>query len=1018
MTFATSLRSLALLLGFLLPLCAAAQNLPEGATANKDKCLGYELPYKKYSRAQVNRIQADLFQIYQEDPEWKVAASQRGQPLNDSYMGPITWSWMQRFCGHFALAQAADIVSEFPVRLTAIAGFAQQHPTEVTQLVSREFAVWSVNHHTACTLNTQDILYRGSDAQLLQLLRCYQDSVNPPPTIEPSRTTATKVDPHRLYVLREEDFVALEKPEALVEWVKKLIDKPFADEASAALAINDLLKDQTEEWRNQIREQIIAKLTPQNTYQLTDGILESLFKSGIGDALFVELKAVPQTVYTTEESFKTVIRAAIEKASAAEISATATNPTPSGEGQAPVNSTVDNPANIQPSTSQSSTSQSNTIQTNTSIQKNQANLLLIVLASKQKSLLLTEESAQSIISTIPHFPPRLIQLLRVLKDIEYPEGELLHYAVQNKLIKGLLICKVDKPNTLDINIDRLSPTEKEELRTELATIFPSSVTESTDLPICNETHYQNIQREYNQSLRGAIEQVYSEPMPEYNALDIQWSGDACGCVPKEIATTAYGIYPYWHTTETPQKFDFSTFSRVAYFGLSVNNNGHLVQINAKNQAQTLVHSHTESNKAFISTARRYGSKVDWIIEKDWSEYSNEAIDSSTAPLEAVLNNLKLNIVTLLATPLTDVESVLRPYLSLGIAAQPTNGDGVTLYFKNFPTSDAAKKIFESFFNNLKQELKVLAEKRDSFHQNKNRIYVNLLIKQDEFTADEGVFTSINIDQLLNTQQLVDRNLSQIEMQDEVQSVVVLMLEEPYYSALDEIYALTSGTSRSLIMPMMIANYADMNKREQRDAMRKGMASDERFKKLAYIHESFGGGAFWPITAWDKPGYEGFNDYVATHFAPGYSESGWNEKLCAYRWQLISIMNIWLIVAIIFVLIVFYIYPQKCKKLPPYIDWLSKPATVVILLLPPIALWDYLLLVDKQFPFFSLPSLLCLSLIGLAVWAGIDSIKELKKVKPNRNLLQYQKAIASPTRTTATPGKGDEIDDTDTSDTSK
>lgn len=1002
MTFATSLKSLALLLGFLLPLAAAGQTMPEGATANKDKCLGYDLPYKKYPRALVNKIQADLYQIYQDDPEWKTTASQSGQPLNDGYLGPITWSWMQRFCGHFSLSQATDIINEFPARLNAIARFAKAHTADITQLASREFALWSTFHNTACMLDTQDILYRGNDDQLLQLLHCYQDSLKPAPDIKPGKTKTTKAHPHSLYVLRADDFVTLEKPETLVELVKQLTNKPFADEASAITAINDLLKDQAEELRNQMRDKIIARLKPQNTYQLTDAILESLFKSGIGDALFVELKAVPQTVFTTEESFKTVINSAIEKANATEASIPEMNP---------ANDTETAPLN------QAEHSASNSSLLNNSAKKNRANLLLILLTSKQNNLLLTAENAQAIVNTITHFPPRLIQLLKVLQDIEYPEGDLLHAAVQNKLIKGLLICKVDKPNTLDINIDRLSQSEKDALRTELSSIFPSSVTETNDLPICNETHYQNIQREYNQSLRSAIEQVYSEPMPEYQPLDIQWNGDSCGCVPKEISTTAYGIYPYWHTTDKPKKFDFSTFSRVAYFGLSVNSNGHLVQINAANQRQSLIHSHAESNKAFISTARRYGSKVDWIIEKDWSEFTNDGVSENTDSLKKIFNNIRIDIVTLLAAPLSDAESVLRPYSSLGISAQPTNGDGVTFYFKNYPKSDEAKKVFESFFTELKQELKQLSKTRDGFHQQKHKIYVNLLVKQSEFTADEGVFTSTNIDQLLNTQQLVDRNLSKIEMQDEIQSVVVLMLEEPYYSALDEIYALTSGASRAVIMPMMIANYADMNIKEQRDAIRKGMASDERFKKLAYIHESFGGGSFWPITEWDKPGYEGFNDYISTHFAPGYSESVWNEKLCAYHWQLISIMNILLIVAIIYILITFYIYPHKCKKLPLYLNWLSKPVTVIVLLLPPISLWHYLVLVDRQFPVISLPSVLSILLMGLAAWAGIDSIKELKKIKPNRNLLQYQKTMAVPTRTTST-NTADETDDTDMTDMNK
>ncbi len=91
--------------------------------------------------------------------------------------------------------------------------------------------------------------------------------------------------------------------------------------------------------------------------------------------------------------------------------------------------------------------------------------------------------------------------------------------------------------------------------------------------------------------------------------------------------------------------------------------------------------------------------------------------------------------------------------------------------------------------------------------------------------------------------------------------------------------------------------------------------------------------------------------------------------------------------------------------------------MVTILLPPILLWGYLLLVDQQFPLISLPGLLCILLIGLAAWAGIDAIMDLKKIKPNRNLLQYQKTMAVAVAPTSPIGT-DEEDETDTADTTK
>ena len=47
------------------------QALPEGARVNKDKCLGYEMDYKKYPKPVIAKVQADMYQLYHQDADWK-----------------------------------------------------------------------------------------------------------------------------------------------------------------------------------------------------------------------------------------------------------------------------------------------------------------------------------------------------------------------------------------------------------------------------------------------------------------------------------------------------------------------------------------------------------------------------------------------------------------------------------------------------------------------------------------------------------------------------------------------------------------------------------------------------------------------------------------------------------------------------------------------------------------------------------------------------------------------------------
>ena len=48
---------------------------------------------------------------------------------------------------------------------------------------------------------------------------------------------------------------------------------------------------------------------------------------------------------------------------------------------------------------------------------------------------------------------------------------------------------------------------------------------------------------------------------------------------------------------------------------------------------------------------------------------------------------------------------MRPILSLGAAAPVTRGDGITLYFQNYPTDIDSTTLFNEFFMNLHKTLR-------------------------------------------------------------------------------------------------------------------------------------------------------------------------------------------------------------------------------------------------------------------------------------------------------------------------
>lgn len=992
MTISTSLKSIALLLGLLLPLSAFAQTFPEGATANRDKCLGYDLDYKKYPKPVIAKIQADMYQLYHQEVEWQKDAGRTGKPLNDGILGPITWSWMQRFCKSFALDTTADVVAAFPPRASAISQFSEKFSDDAATLISTPFAQWAATHITACELDTANTLAAGSDTDLQALVRCYHQPA-PKPDVKPE-PVVTRVTPYSLYVLRADDFEAMAAKVSAASAADKAISQiagiEFADQATAIAEINSLLAGLPPEESKSISAKISAKLTQNRRYDISDQVLNGLSQQGISDALFENLKNLPEKIFADQKSFDAAIGAAIKNSLSENITASVSS-------------------SIAASETTSSNAQASSIVSVAAPAANPDKLLLqIRLASQQDYIQLSKADADTLTGHKKQFATVVIKLLHTLQDVEYPTADLLQRAIKSKVLKASGICKLDKSNTVDNQLGDLSSDEANLLSMEIKRYL--SVNNQDTVKYCNEEHDKALDDYYSNELHSTMEQLYTEPMPAYSGKPILWDGkgENCGCVPKEIQTMAYGIYPYWKIKDSAQVFDFSTFSRVAYFGLSATDSGKLMQINAVAGTNTLLNDNTDAAKAFIREARRYGSKVDWLIEK---EFALSPTFNDEAALGEFFGNLHSQIVSFLTLPLDDVESRLRTISSLGLAGMPTNGDGVTLYFKNYPDTPIARESFAKFFKKLKTELANKDAAANRFHAVKHSTYLNIMVSQTDFLKTGSVFGNNHIDLMTGTSQFSDDNLSIPEVQERVKTIILLLLEDPYYSALDEIYAVTTGTDRTIIAPLMFTDYAGMSAANNNTGAHQ---IDERQKRLSYIHESFGGGAFWPMleykNASDGKDYTTVNTYIAKHFSPGYTESLWNETLCGYRWALIAIMNIWLLLALAYLIIIFYVYPNNCKKLPAYIRWLQHPLTVVTVLLPPIVLWVYLIVVDPVFNFINLTSLIGLIVLGLAVWAGIDAVKDLKELKPNRNLLQQQKILASPQRQTPNTADEQAIDD--------
>lgn len=568
-----------------------------------------------------------------------------------------------------------------------------------------------------------------------------------------------------------------------------------------------------------------------------------------------------------------------------------------------------------------------------------------------------------------------------LFGIQYPTDTLLHRAIQAELIKALAVCRLDGATSLS---DQWCATLQPQF-SQLRTIAEDRT--------CTRQGTGLLQEDCDRAWRAHIDDLAREDLPTYQPQTLTWQGDDCGCVPPQIHTTGYGIYPYWYNQEESEKsgskpknpandskksdelYAFSVFSRVAYYGITVDGNGKLLHYGTKKQAKTPLKDNSAASRAFIETARRYGSKVDWLIEIDWDNLRE--IEPSKQKAQQFFHNLSDNLVGFLSEELTQPSAKFRSWLTLGAAPRPRNGDGVTLYIKNYPNDEAALETFNKFFNELKQRIKGNDEKQNRGRTYRQNTYVNLMVDQKTFIDDKGAFGRENI-----LYQLEKPNASTHDSMPHIQetksTLVLVLLESPHKDSLDKIDGYTITVERALIVPVFVDQFKNFSKTAERD--------DLRARNITYAQESFGGVGFWPITVKQEP-YLGFNEYIADRFADIDSVSFWTRTLCQHRWLLLGVLNGWLLLTLVYLLSVFYLSPHHCRSLPRPLAWLPHPVTVVAMLAPPIGLWLYLLLADPLFGVLNVTGLLVLVIVVLALWAGIRAIKVLRRPTPNRGLLR-------------------------------
>ncbi|MFZ6756057.1 hypothetical protein ACO0K9_02465 [Undibacterium sp. Ji50W] len=911
--------------------------------------------FRNLSHDVVLQMQQQMGLVYYPLADWKHDYALPKQPLNDGILGPITAAWLQRMCFNFKIPLDESLGTRLPPAVTRLAEFAKKYPTETGILISPDFESWDNLEPEPQRGQDFQVRRQGSDAELLALVKRYLSRKKT--KTKTSSSTYDVREPLTVYIysLTADDLGILGGKDQVILALTALKDKEFDSVEALKAAVNQALGNRAQLYQHLwplIEKQIVdvtgyqvnaSKLAALKTQNVDDAILKALAK--LNDNYFLDKSELELNVNDVLKDFPPEdIAAAFSKLS------------------------------------------------------KQAEVLDGVQLNAQSLVNLTNDLKGDIYNA--SVPTGIVKMLKEIQDVQYPDVNLFNSAARAKILYSIGACKKNLPqdNQYVVSI-RISDDELALLKDNLSKLEISLIKGSAQLDLtttfdmltklrarqntCTMEEYKStidaVAKIFDSYLANVVDSTARKNYPN-SGLPIKWNGGKCGCALDHVTGVVYGFYPFWINQGKEQTMNFSMLSRIAYHALSMDNLGELKQSNdiAKSGQFTIDDGSAAPNE-FIQTARNYNSKVDWVVQKsDWDEWSKYPAESK----QAIFRRLANNIINLLHTPLTDKFSKAMPYLSLGFSRTPKRGDGVTIYFQDYPRDAESARLFNEFYGYLRHSM------------SGDRVAINILLSRPELANPDSAFSMANLIRLRKVEREIHGNKEEYNL--DLKTYFLILLDEPSTDAKKllrhdiDVESSISGAERVEFLQGVVPVVQFDNRNWQQ------LEAD-----IAYMNYNFGGMGFWPLPvanlakpAPTKPQSCMDSQQVLICLLDNFKMPGTESHLpsliarevCEYRWTLIILMNCWLI-AIAVLAFLYFKYCNIQNFIRRYFLWM-----MIFVLLPPLIIFTLLLFYDPAWTGLSqgnLPFIIALAVIVLGTIGGYLYIQSQREL-PQRERINQQK----------------------------
>ncbi|MDY0961172.1 hypothetical protein [Massilia sp. CFBP9026] len=610
--------------------------------------------FRQYNATSGKQIQDHLGDIYGANPEFQQDAGGQRRLLTDNVVGPVTLKWLTQFCRDYGIV-ASDPNFERAVvaSLEQVALIATAYPDWVQILSSAGFEEWIAGQPDPARKLSLQRRRSGDASQVIALIRQYRSA--PPPV----RRGAAPIELTFGYdPKRTENSGDLA---AVAQLIGRLSGRPPVQESIFE-------EDVREELKGIVPPKgalaLVKRHSRVDAYLVSDELLQRLQAEGMPEAAVIALKKVPRKEYADALEFQDVL-----------------SETAAADGQ---------------------------------LEAVENKMLDIVRGARVVRYQVPAEIADKLAAG-GQPDPALAVLFAGLEDAQYPTRELFDAALDWQVRRALGMCPdvpqkrpvEDMPGGLQGKLDEPGLAQLKALMhgdeasfkriVQLRARYGCNAAEQLQ---ADEIAYR-LARDVIPRLEGEMDFEMSNTVPARAVRKKKnWAPDWCRCARPNQDGMVYGFYPLWLDAGERQ-IDFGSLTRIGLYGVTVDNSGALR--GPPGMEKLIVPDHLAS---MMRAAHRHDVKVDWVVSRsDWSEWGTLTVKRK----QEVLKALEEHIEGLLGSEPDDGGQAAIWLASLGQDAGPTGGDGVVLYFRDFPAVD--KDLYNAFVIDLHKRLDKMNPKR-------------------------------------------------------------------------------------------------------------------------------------------------------------------------------------------------------------------------------------------------------------------------------------------------------------------